>query len=215
MYISESIIKEKLKNVYFIWGRGKTTIANRLSEKYGFFVYSTDESRERQMLVANPVDQPYMCRDYLKEYNVKSFWELPKEVIADREINFLREVTPMMIAELIQLSAKHDVIICEGDIDFRAVMSIASHSIYLCAKSDTFDWFERPDHDDVKAELEQRTDLTEVEKQVIIDNAYTAVSDNDGVNPSWVEDYGVPIVYWNDFTGIEKTTEEVADIFGL
>lgn len=50
---------------------------------------------------------------------------------------------------------------------------------------------------------------------MIIDNAYTAVSDNDGVIPSWVEDYGVPIVYWNDFTGIEKTTEEVADIFGL
>lgn len=215
MYISDGIIREKLKNVYFIWGRGKTTIANRLSEKYGFYVYSTDESRDRQMLVANPVDQPYMCRDYIKEYNVKCFWELPKEVIADREINFLREVTPMMIAELLQLSAKHDVIICEGDIDFGAIASIALHSIYLCAKSDAFDWFRRSDHDDVKVEIGQRTDLTEEEKQAIIDNAYAAVSDNDGVVPSWVEDYGVPIVYWNDHTGIEKTTEEVADIFGF
>ena len=215
MYISDGIIQEKLKNVYFIWGRGKTTIANRLSEKYGFYIYSTDESRDRQMLVANPIDQPYMCRDYLKNYNVKSFWELPKEVIADREINFLREVTPMMVAELLQLSAKHDVIICEGDIDYCAVMSIASHSVYLCAKSDTFDWFRRSDHDDVKEEIGQRTDLTEAEKQAIIDNAYAVVSDNNGVVPSWVEDYGVPIVYWNDHTGIEKTTEEVADIFGF
>lgn len=215
MYISDGIIREKLKNVYFIWGRGKTTIANRLSEKYDFYIYKTDESRDRQMLVANPVDQPYMCRDFLKEYNVKSFWELPKEVIADREINFLREVTPMMIAELLQLSAKHDVIICEGDIDFGAVASIASHSVYLCAKSDAFDWFERPDHDDVKEELEQRTDLTEEEKQAIIDNAYAAVSDNDGFVPSWVEDFGVPIVHWNDYTGIEKTTEEVANVFGF
>lgn len=215
MYISDGIIREKLKNVYFIWGRGKTTIANRLSEKYDFYIYKTDESRDRQMLVANPVDQPYMCRDYLKEYNVKSFWELPKEVIADREINFLREVTPMMIAELLQLSAKHDVIICEGDIDFGAVASIASHSIYLCAKSDAFDWFGRPDHDDVKEELEQRTDLTEEEKQAIIDNAYAAVSDNDDFVPGWVEVFGVPIVHWNDYTGIEKTTEEVANIFGF
>ena len=215
MYISDGIIREKLKNVYFIWGRGKTTIANRLSEKYDFYIYKTDESRDRQMLVANPVDQPYMCRDFLKEYNVKSFWELPKEVIADREINFLREVTPMMIAELLQLSAKHDVIICEGDIDFGAVASIASHSVYLCAKRDAFDWFERPDHDDVKEELEQRTDLTEEEKQAIIDNAYAAVSDNDGFVPSWVEDFGVPIVHWNDYTGIEKTTEEVANVFGF
>ena len=60
MYISDGVIREKLKNVYFIWGRGKTTIANKLKEKYGFYIYSTDESRERQMLVANPVDQPYM-----------------------------------------------------------------------------------------------------------------------------------------------------------
>ena len=36
MFIVDSIIREKLKNVYFIWGSGKTTIANRLNEKYGF-----------------------------------------------------------------------------------------------------------------------------------------------------------------------------------
>ena len=67
----------------------------------------------------------------------------------------------------------------------------------------------------MKEEIGQRTDLTEAEKQAIIDNAYAVVSDNNGVVPSWVEDYGVPIVYWNDHTGIEKTTEEVADIFGF
>jgi predicted kinase len=82
MVIADSILKNKLKNVYFIWGRGKTTIANRLKEMYGFFVYSTDESRERQFTHANSEDQPYMCRDYQKEYGVKSFWELPSEVIA-------------------------------------------------------------------------------------------------------------------------------------
>ena len=60
MVIADSIIKSRLKNVYFIWGRGKTTIASRLKEQYGFYVYSTDESRDRQIRVANPIDQPYM-----------------------------------------------------------------------------------------------------------------------------------------------------------
>ncbi|MBE6665721.1 MAG: hypothetical protein E7603_05825 [Ruminococcaceae bacterium] len=107
MNIADSIIKNKLKNVYFIWGRGKTTIANRLKEEYGFYIYSTDESRDRQMKLANPIDQPYMCRDFQKEYGVKSFWELSKEVIEEREKHFVAEMTPMMVAELIQLSAWH------------------------------------------------------------------------------------------------------------
>ncbi len=44
MNISDNILKEKLKNVYFIWGRGKTTIANALKEKSSCFIYSTDDN---------------------------------------------------------------------------------------------------------------------------------------------------------------------------
>ena len=94
MVIADSIIKNKLKNVYFIWERGKTTIANQLREKYGFYIYSTDKSRERQVKLANPIDQPYMCSNFQKEYGVKSFWELPKKVIAEREKHFVEEMTP-------------------------------------------------------------------------------------------------------------------------
>ena len=63
MEIKDSILKRALQNVYFIWGRGKTTIANRLREKHGFYVYSTDDSRDWHMDNAIPEDQPYMCRD--------------------------------------------------------------------------------------------------------------------------------------------------------
>ncbi len=37
MYISDNIIRNRLKNVYFIWGRGKTTVSNRLRDKYSFY----------------------------------------------------------------------------------------------------------------------------------------------------------------------------------
>lgn len=36
MTIADNVIKDKLQNVYFIWGRGKTTIAKALQGKYGF-----------------------------------------------------------------------------------------------------------------------------------------------------------------------------------
>ena len=45
MYIPDNIIRKRIENVYFIWGRGKTTIAKRLKDKYGFYIYSTDDSR--------------------------------------------------------------------------------------------------------------------------------------------------------------------------
>ena len=193
MNIPNRIIKHKLKNVYFIWGRGKTTIANSLKEKYGFYVYSTDESRDRQTEMAHPIEQPYMCRDFLKEYGVKSFWELPKEVIAEREKHFLAEVTPMMIAELIQLAALHPVIICEGDIDYIAIATIATNMVYLSNKSTSFDWFHRPDHEDIRATIAKRTDLSEEEKQLIIDNAYESVAADESVTPDWVIEIGSKI----------------------
>ena len=215
MNIPNSIIKEKLKNVYFIWGSGKTTIANRLKDEYGFYIYGTDESRNRQMNLANPVDQPYMCRDYHKEYGVKTFWELPKEVIAEREKHFVEEMTPMMIAELIQLSTLHKVIICEGDIDYYAVAPVATNIVHLTNQSTTFDWFDRPDHENIRDIVAKRTDLSDEEKQRIIDHAYECVTPDESSGTDWVAELGIKNIIWNDHTSIDMTATEVADYFGF
>lgn len=215
MNIADSIIKNKLKNVYFIWGSGKTTIANRLSEKYGFYVYSTDESRNRQMKSANPVDQPYMCRDFEKEYGVKSFWELPKEVIAEREVHFVAEMTPMMVAELIQLSSLHKVIICEGDIDYSAIAPVATNAVHLCNQSTSFDWFNRPDHENIRDTVAGRTDLSDEEKRQIIEHAYECVTPAESNAPDWVTELGIKNIIWNNHTSIDTTANEVAEYFGF
>lgn len=215
MNIADSIIKNKLKNVYFIWGSGKTTIANRLSEKYGFYVYSTDESRNRQMKSANPVDQPYMCRDFEKEYGVKSFWELPKEVIAEREVHFVAEMTPMMVAELIQLSSLHKVIICEGDIDYYAIAPVATNAVHLCNQSTSFDWFNRPDHENIRDTVAGRTDLSDEEKRQIIEHAYECVTHAESNIPDWVTELGIKNIIWNNHTSIDTTANEVAEYFGF
>lgn len=215
MNIADSIIKNKLKNVYFIWGSGKTTIANRLNEKYGFYVYSTDESRNRQMKIANPVDQPYMCRDFEKEYGVKSFWELPKEVIAERETHFVAEMTPMMVAELIQLSSLHKIIICEGDIDYYAIAPVATNMVHLCNQSTSFDWFDRPDHEKIRDTVAKRTDLNDEEKQWVIEKAYECVAPAESSVPDWVTELGIKNIIWNDHTSIDTTVAEVAEYFGF
>lgn len=213
MYISDNIMRRALANVYFIWGRGKTTIANRLREKHGFYVYSIDDARDIHMADAEPEYQPYMCRDYVREYGVKSFWELPKEVIADREKHFLQEITPMIIVDLVALSRKHKVIICEGDIDYCAVSPIAAHTVHLRNCGTKFDWFKRPDHSEMFGEIRDRVDLSEEEKNAVIRNAYASVAEDESALPQWVVDLNIKNIDWDDNTGIECTLGEVEKYF--
>lgn len=215
MNIADNIIRNKLKNVYFIWGRGKTTVANILRNKYGCCVFSTDEARDRNMAYARPEYQPFMCRDFVKEYGVNSFWELPKEVIKYREEHFLREVTPMIVADLIALSARHETVICEGDIDYAAIISVAEHFVYLNNRGTKFDWFDRPDHENIVDITNKRTDLMDEEKAAVIQQAYDAVSGDEGVVPDWVLEKGVKVISWNDSVTAEETAAETAEYFGL
>jgi len=215
MQIANSTIKRALTNVYFLWGRGKTTIANRLHEKYGFYIYSTDLARDMLMPLANSEDQPYMCRDFVREYGVKSFWELPNEVIAEREDHFLREMTPMILVDLIALSKLHEVIICEGDIDYGAAAPIASHAVHLHHCGRKFDWFKRPDHSGLFDEVKSRTDLNDDEKRALIQKAYDAVSAEECGLPQWVLDWKVTNIDWDDDTGIDRTLADVERCFGF
>ena len=73
MEIENDILKQRLKNVYFIWGSGKTTIANALAEKCGCFVNHTDYERARHAHSADPQYQPALCR------NVPDYWALDPE----------------------------------------------------------------------------------------------------------------------------------------
>ena len=216
MNIADSIIRKRLKNVYFIWGRGKTTIAGKLHNKYGFYIYSTDLHRDRLRKEADPSDQPYMCRDYEKEYGVSDFWELPREVIADREQHFVEEMTPMMVVDLITLAERHKVVICEGDIDYEAIARVATHMVHLRRNCGTaFDWFGRPDHRNSLDSLQKRTDLSDAAKNAIIENARETVSADDRVLPDWVTRLNIQNIDWDDNTSIEQTALEVEKVFGF
>jgi len=214
MTIPDSILKRALSNVYFIWGRGKTTIADHLREAYEYFVYSTDEAKERHWSEANSTDQPYMCRDFEDEYGVRDFWELPKEVIGERERHVQAEVTPMLVTDLIALAAQHPVVLCEGDMDYETVIPFAGHAVYLHNTGKSFDWFSRPDHDSL-AHIRARNDLTDAEKEAAIRNAYAATSGNNSHLPDWVRYRRIPVIAWNEETGIAETASAVKQLFGL
>ncbi len=214
MNIAPNILRERLKNVYFIWGRGKTTIARELQQKYGFYVYSTDIAKDENWQYADPDFQPFMCRDFEQEYHVNSFWELPADVIAFREKHVQAEVTPMLVLDLIALAPLHRVIICEGDIDYSSIIPVASHMVYLHNCGTSFNWFNRPDHENIFETANRRTDLTDDEKAAIISNAYRAV-DQEKALPEWVIQNHIHTIRWDDNTTIQQTAEKTSSYFSF
>ena len=62
---------------------------------------------------------------------------------------------------------------------------------------------------------ENYPDLSEEEKQLVIQNAYESVAANEGIIPDWVVDLGIKNIVWNDHTSIDTTALEVATYFGL
>ena len=63
MIFQDNVIKEYLKNVYFITGTpcgGKTTVSRALAEKYGFELFDVDERFDEHKKMSNPLFQPAM-----------------------------------------------------------------------------------------------------------------------------------------------------------
>lgn len=139
MIFPDGVIRRAFKNVYFIWGSGKTTAANALAERHGFYVYHTDESRSRHFQNADPNDQPAMCRD------VPDFWALEPEDALAWEGAVVKEMTPMIVAELIGLAAQHKGVICEGDIDIDQIAPVAANAVTISNHGAEYDFFSRPE----------------------------------------------------------------------
>lgn len=108
MEIKNNIIKEKLKNVYFIAGTncgGKTSMAKALSEKYDMEYYSADEHYWEHRKISDVSQQPNMNRPFYgwEEYFARDTkdqgeWLLLSE---DEEMDFI-------ILDLIILASKTD-----------------------------------------------------------------------------------------------------------
>lgn len=67
MIFQDNVIKEYLKNVYFITGTpcgGKTTISRELGKRYNLLVYDIDEQFEKHQKISNPAFQPSMNKAF-------------------------------------------------------------------------------------------------------------------------------------------------------
>jgi guanylate kinase len=214
MNIPDNIISRKLKNVYFIIGgscSGKTTSAKYLNEKYGMYHYGTDFMRKTYYESASIDYQPTLCR------KINDFYDLNIDEVIEYETNVINEVTPMIIADLIELSGKYEKIICEG-VYAILIAPLISYSkiIHLSTSNEIIknDFFIRPLQLQILENIKNRIDISDSEKEKRInhriDMACGVISKIDEISKLNIKQY-----YRNEKSTINEMLNIIENHFEL
>ena len=205
MMIPENVMKRLLQNVYFIWGDG-VDVANELGRRYDIHVYHTCDNRYKHTQNADPKFQPGLFRF---EMNQENYFAQDPEDAMQREREIVRDYTPMVIMDLIQLTAQHEKIICENAIDIDSIIPFVTHAVMI-TDNKTLESF----IDMYKNEI-RRCDISEDEKARLSRKVDAVWGSGTPGHPREVAQYGVKQIIWDDDSTVEQTADMVAEYFGL
>ena len=153
------------RNVFFILGcpcAGKTTVAKILTQRYNMFLLSGDERRFDYYKHADKAKHKYMTMD------ASSFWDWSLDEMVDWERGVISEQTPMIIEELNRLSKERDIVLFEGMMDIKYLLSVAdrNHIVYLTVDREICekDFFGRGDHNGMLTAIMNTEGISDEEK---------------------------------------------------
>lgn len=138
MNIAENILKHNLQNVYFLNGTalaGKTTMAEALSKKYGFYHFNDNWHEERFEIYRSICTEKYQPQSTKKKETTD--WEAyfsrsVEEFLADNgDYGEYDEYIEFMIIELIKLSQDKKVIADVG-IPLKLLTEISNYDRIAC-----------------------------------------------------------------------------------
>lgn len=112
MIFQDNVIKEYLKNVYFISGTpcgGKTTITRELGRKFGIPVYVIDDQFCVHQLLSDSEHQPNMNKQFK---DADEFFGRSVEEYKEWLVNNSREQLDFVLLDLIKLS-QNNLVLCD------------------------------------------------------------------------------------------------------
>ncbi len=150
MHFQDNVLKEYLKNVYFITGTpcgGKTTISRALGQKYGLMVYDADQEFSRHQQLSDPIHQPAMNRKFR---NADEFFGRTVEDYSKWLTDNTREQLDYILMDLIQ-RAQDQPVLCDLHltVDEADRLTEADRIVFLIKDPENIisDYCDRPDHD--------------------------------------------------------------------
>lgn len=162
MILQNNILKEYLKNVYFISGTacgGKSTTALVLGERYGVEVYRIDSHFDEHRQMSDPDDQPAMNCVFK---NADEFFDRSVEEYTAWLMSNSREQLGFILLDLIRLSQDKKVICdCLLTVEEARQLTDPERVVFLVREPVNLaeQYANRPDHQGFKNWLESASDV--------------------------------------------------------
>ena len=213
MIFQDNVIKEYLKNVYFITGTpcgGKTTISRELAKRHNLLVYDIDEQFAKHQKISNSAFQPSMSKVFK---DADEFFGRTVEEYKKWLIDNTREQLDFVLLDLIRLS-QNQIVLCDCHLTVEEAdkLTEASRIVFLIKDPSNLvdDYCNRPDHQGFSDFINSASDI---ERAKAICNATLKslnekrCSDIKGSNYFWIER--------TENSTVNETVRKVEHHFGL
>lgn len=213
MIFQDNVIKEYLKNVYFVTGTpcgGKTTISRKLAKRHNLFVYDIDEQFEKHQKASNATFQPAMNK-YFKDAD--EFFGRTVDEYKKWLIDNTREQLDFVLLDLIRLS-QNQIVLCDCHLTMEQAEKITEPSrvVFLIKEPTNIieEYCNRPDHQGFSDFINSASDIKKAKEtcnatlRSLNEKSYSDIKDSD--------------YYWVERTSkstVEETVEKVERHFGL
>lgn len=167
MIFQDNVIKEYLKNVYFISGTpcgGKTTVSRALAQRHGLLVYDIDATFDQHRGMSSPVQQPAMNKTFK---DADEFFGRSVEEYRQWLLDGTREQLDFVLMDLVRLSQSQKVV-CDCDITMEQAQMIAEPSrvafLIKEPKNLVDEYCNRPDHQGFHDFIYSATDVEKAKR---------------------------------------------------
>lgn len=213
MTFQDNVLKEYLKNVYFITGTpcgGKTTVSRMLAKRHNILVYDVDEQFENHQKISNPVFQPSMNKVFkdADAFFGRSVTEYKKWLTENA-----REQLDFVLLDLIRLS-QNQIVLCDCHLTVEEAEKLTDSSriVFLIKEPSNLidDYCHRPDHQGFNGFINSASDPEWAKARC----NETLKS----LNEKRYQDIKDSLYYWIERTPestIDETLEKVERHFGL
>ncbi len=213
MIFQDNVLKEYLKNVYFVTGTpcgGKTTVSRELAKRHNLVVYDIDEMFECHRQISSPDSQPSMNKSFkdADEFFGRTIKEYKKWLIDNT-----REQLDFVLLDLIRLSQNQIVLCdCHLTLDEADKLTEPSRVVFLIKEPSNLvdDYCNRPDHREFRNFIHSTSDTA---KAKVLCNATLKSLNEKGYEQIKHSDY-----FWverNEHSTVEDSVRKVEQCFGF
>jgi len=213
MIFQDNVIKEYLKNVYFITGTpcgGKTTISRELAKLHNLLVYDIDEQFEKHQELSDAAFQPAMNKNFK---DADEFFGRTVEEYKNWLITNTREQLDFVLMDLICLS-KDQIVLCDCHLTMEQAEKITEPSriAFLIREPSNLveEYCNRPDHQGFSDFINSATDTVKAKE--------TCNATLQSLNERCYKDIKESSYFWLERTAdstVDETVRKVEQHFGF